>query len=378
MNERIGILGGGQLGKMLYLAGGNLDLNLHILDRSRKYPAGKICRHFTAGDFTQYEDVIQFGKDMDILTIEIEKINVDALDDLMGMGKTVYPSPDVIRIIQDKGKQKAFYVSHGFPTSPFQRFEDLDALKEKIQQEEIYFPFIQKACTGGYDGRGVLKISSKDELSRAFPKDFIVEESVQIEKEISIIVCGSPDGTYIVYDPVEMVFDPDNHILLYQLAPADIANEQVVKCKKLALDLAQQFGVVGLLAIEMFIDESGNVLINECAPRPHNSGHHTIEAAYCSQYENHLRAISGLPLGSPKTLIPSLLLNLLGAKGYSGKVKYEGLDEVLAMEGVSVHIYGKEETRPHRKMGHITIIDPEKDNLVRKYHKIRNTLIVKT
>ena len=240
------------------------------------------------------------------------------------------------------------------------------------------YPFIQKACTGGYDGRGVLKISSKEDLESAFPEDFIVEETVSIEKEVSVIVCGSPGGEYIVYDPVEMVFDPENHILLYQLAPADISYEHIRTCKELALDLAKQFGIVGLLAIEMFIDHSGKVLINECAPRPHNSGHHTIEAAYCSQYENHLRAISGLPLGSPKTMIPSLLLNLLGADGYAGKVKYEGLDEVLAMEGVSVHIYGKEETRPFRKMGHITIIDPEKDNLVDKYHKIRNTLTVKT
>ena len=361
---------------MLYLAGAKMSMDIHILDKSHDFPAGKICPNFTEGDFTVFEDVMKFGENKDIITVEIEKINVAALLELEGQGKKVYPQSSVIEIIQDKGLQKQFYNANDIPTSHFEMYRDIGNLNKNLESGRIKFPFIQKKRRDGYDGRGVLLIKNSNDLSTAFPTDFIVEEKIEIQKELAVIVCRDVNGNTSVYDPVEMVFDPENHILLYQIAPADLTEEQFVQTKSLALLTANKIDVVGLLAIEMFLDNSGNIMVNEVAPRPHNSGHHTIEACICSQYENHLRAISSLPLGSSESRVPSLLMNLLGEDGYSGKARYQGLEDVLKMPGVYVHIYGKEETRPHRKMGHITIIDRERNKLEQKYKEVSELIKV--
>ncbi len=373
---RIGILGGGQLGKMLFLAGAPLAMDLCLMDKDRSFPAGLISHRFTEGDFTKYEDVVQFGKDMDIVTVEIEKINARALSYLEERGVKVYPQADVITTIQDKGLQKEFFITHEIPTAEFELFDELTRLKVALQEERWTYPLIQKTRREGYDGRGVTLLKSGQDLNRAFTKDFLVERKVNIKKEIAVIVCRSVHGEMVQYDPVEMVFDPRNHILLYQKGPAEIPDKVRKKIQDLAMRTAEAFGIVGLLAIEMFLTVEGEVLINEVAPRPHNSGHHTIEACVCSQYENHLRAISGWPLGSPETLHKSLLVNLLGSPGYSGAVQYQGLRSVLAEKGVHVHLYGKKETRPNRKMGHITIIGDDHQELFEKYVNIISTFKV--
>lgn len=370
INQRIGILGGGQLGKMLFIAGSPLGMDLHIMDKSRDYPAGLICHNYYEGDFTDYDDVLHFGKTMDILTIEIEKINVRALSKLEGMGKEVYPQAGVIEIIQDKGLQKDFFIQHQIPTAAYRKYNDLEGLTIDVQSKKIEYPFIQKIRKDGYDGRGVKTIRSAADLTVAFTHDFLVEEKVDIKKEIAVIVCRTADGLMAVYDPVEMVFDPDNHILLYQVGPAEIDPLVFQKAKALAARVADAFEITGLLAIEMFLTPGDELLVNEVAPRPHNSGHHSIEACACSQYENHLRAISGFPLGSTATLRSSLLMNLLGAPGYEGPVHYEGLEEVLQIDEVHVHLYGKTDTRPYRKMGHLTITGLDRQELIEKYNKV--------
>lgn len=376
MNQTIGILGGGQLGKMLYLAGANLAMSIKIMDSVKAGPAGLICSDFTMGDFTDYDDIVTFGQKCDIVTIEIEKINVDALKELQGQGKLVYPQPQVIELIQDKGLQKDFYKHHALKSSDYTKYDTLDQLKADLKTGKVSYPFVQKIRVGGYDGRGVQIIRSDDDLSSAFESYFIIEDVVSIEKEISVVTCRSIDGEIICYDPVEMVFDPVNNILDYQLGPALISDDLVSEAKALAFKIAEELQIVGLLAIEMFVTKDQEVYINECAPRPHNSGHHTIEACYTSQYENHLRAISGLSLGSPDLREKSVLINLLGEDGHSGPVCYQGLNEVLAVKGVNVHLYGKTTTKPHRKMGHITIVDNDSNSLMEKYKYVHKTIKV--
>jgi 5-(carboxyamino)imidazole ribonucleotide synthase len=378
MNQTIGILGGGQLGKMLFLAGANLALKIYIMDESNETPAGLICRNYSIGDFTDYDDTLSFGEKMDIITIEIEKINVDALKTLEQQGKSVFPQAHIIELIQDKGLQKDFYRDHNFLSSSYKKYIHIDDLRHDLDIGLQQYPFVQKTCKGGYDGRGVQIIRNKKDLDNSFTHDFLIEALVDIKKEIAVVTCRSISGEIVCYDPVEMVFDPLHNILLYQLAPALISEEIADVCKSIAENLSRQLGIVGLLAVEMFITENDEIYINECAPRPHNSGHHTIEACYCSQYENHLRAISGLPLGSPETREKSILMNLLGESGYSGPVEYEGLSEILEIQGVNVHLYGKTHTKPHRKMGHITIIDHDIAQLQETYQKVSRTIKVKS
>lgn len=377
INRKIGILGGGQLGKMLFSAGLPLGLDLSIMDKNRSFPAGRFCAKFSEGDFTAFEDVAAFGRRMDVVTIEIEKINVDALKHLQSLGIDVFPQPGVVEIIQDKARQKAFFERHAVPTSPFKEFKSSEELARAIRGGSVRFPFIQKIRKDGYDGRGVATIEHSEDLKRGFQHDFLIEDKVSIEKEISVIVCRSNTGETVAYDAVEMVFDPNHHILRYQLGPADLSVSLAAEAKRIALRLSEAFGIVGLLAIEMFLTKDGEILVNEVAPRPHNSGHHTIEACLCSQYENHLRAIAGWPLGSTDTRSPSVLLNLLGEPGYTGPVKYEGLDSVLGEKGVYVHLYGKADTRPNRKMGHVTILGETTEHLMEKYNLVQATLKVK-
>ncbi len=374
MSDTIGILGGGQLGKMLYLAGANLALDMHLMDSMSDGPAAKICKQYHIGDFMDYDQVMKFGRDMNVVTIEIEKINVDALKDLESEGVKIYPQPHLIAMIQDKGLQKKFYEHNKLASSRFKNYKTIEDFKIDLSKGEWTLPVVQKIRKGGYDGRGVNILKTDSDFNTAFQADFLIEEKVAIDKEIAVITCSDPSGNIIAYDPVEMVFDPVNNILKYQIEPADINAEQVTAAKDLAVSLSKKLGIVGLLAIEMFLDQDGEILINEVAPRPHNSGHHTIEASQCSQYENHLRAISGLALGDPATMTPSILINLLGEEGHVGPVVYEGLNEILSISGVHVHIYGKAETKPNRKMGHITITDSNIDRLKEKYETVVKTI----
>lgn len=379
MNETIGILGGGQLGKMLYQEAIKMGIPIKLMDHSLDMPVGKIAKSYEIGDFTDYNDVIKFGQYVDIITIEIEKINVEALKDLKSSGKEIFPQPAIIELIQDKGLQKQYYIDKRLPSSSFKCYETQAELISDIDSGIVEFPFVQKIRKGGYDGRGVIIINSMEQLkSHGFKEGFLIEDKVDIKKEISIITCADRKGNVVCYDPVEMVFDPIQNILTYQLGPAEIELSIAKKATDIAINLTNNLGIVGLLAIEMFVTQNDEILINEVAPRPHNSGHHSIEACYCSQYENHIRAIYGLPLGSTKTLLPSLLINILGEANYSGPVIYEGLETCLALEGVTIHIYGKEETRPNRKMGHVTVIGSSINDLREKYKLISSTLKAKS
>lgn len=374
--KKIGILGGGQLGKMLYQAATPLDLDIHFLDQSKTFPVGKICPHFTEGSFKDYDDVINFAKDKDIISIEIEAVNVDALRDLEKMGKDVFPQPEVIALIQDKGQQKQFFQDCNSPSPDFSITESLEDLKEKIENGDIQFPFVQKLRRDGYDGRGVQVIKDESDLSEAFDAPCVIEDLVEIKSEISVIVARQSDEEFAIYDPVEMLVDAEANLLDRQIAPARIPIELAVEAKNLASQIAYELQIVGLLAVEMFVDQNDNLWINELAPRPHNSGHHSIEACHTSQYEQHLRCILGLPLGDPSMLSPSLLMNVLGDKDHTGPAYYSGLSECLSIDGVHIHLYGKEITKPMRKMGHINIVDRDLDSAQKKYEHIKSTLKV--
>ncbi len=373
---KIGILGGGQLGKMLYAPANKLDIDIRFMDSMTEGPVSRIATHYTVGDITDYDNVMAFGAECNVLSIEIEKVNCEALKELEHQGTIVYPQPHIIELIQDKGLQKDFYKQKGLPTSDFKLFDSIVELKASIENGAIQYPFVQKMRKDGYDGRGVQIIRRESDLTQAFPSNFITEDLVSIDKEIGVITCRDAKGEVVVYDPVEMVFHADANILLYQLGPADIDEETVARAKELALMTAEAYGIVGLLAIEMFLTPSGELMINEVAPRPHNSGHHTIEAALCSQYENQVRTLAQLPLGAPDTTSASLLMNILGAEGHTGPVFYEGLDKILTIPGVNVHLYGKTTTKPFRKMGHINIVGRDAKELIKHYQFITDNFRV--
>ena len=376
MNKSIGILGGGQLGKMLFNAGTPLGMELGFMDKSLDSPVGKIAKNYVDGDITNQEDVLNFGRNYNVLTVEIEKVNVDALRQLEKENIEIYPQPEVLATIQDKALQKEFYKKNNLPTSDFQIYDNLSSLIYDLDAGVQKFPFIQKMRRDGYDGRGVQVIKNDASIDQAFPYNFIVEELIDIEKELAVVTCRSKTGEIAIYDPVEMVFHPEQNILLYQLAPARLSQSQSDEIQNLAKQVSAAFGIVGLLAIEFFLTRSGEILINEVAPRPHNSGHHTIEANHCSQYENHLRAISGLPLGHTGTLHASAMLNVLGEPGHTGSVIYDGLEAILEEEGVHIHLYGKSVTKPYRKMGHVNIIGNDIEALILKADMVQNTLRV--
>jgi len=374
LNQKIGILGGGQLGKMLYQAATPLNLDIHFMDQSVEFPVGRICPHFTVGDFKNYEDVIRFGADKDVISIEIEAINAEALADLETQGKHIYPQPHIIKTIQDKGLQKDFFTSNSFKTSAYSLVPDSTSIKNKIAAKQINYPFVQKLRKDGYDGKGVQIISTESDQQHLFDAPSVIEDLIDLKAEIAVIVARSSSGEFAIYDPVDMVFDHKANLLDYQLAPASLSDEKIKEAKFLAKAVSQQLGIVGLLAVEMFIDHQDQLWINELAPRPHNSGHHTIEACVTSQYEQHLRCILGLPLGSTALTSQSLLMNLLGADHHVGPAHYESLDNCMALEGVHIHLYGKEQTKPYRKMGHVNIVDPDLASAKYKYQYIKKHL----
>jgi len=371
---KIGILGGGQLGKMLIQAASAWDIDIYILDPTDDCPASKLATKFVKGDFKDYESVYNFGKLVDLITIEIEHVNTDALLRLREEGKTIYPDPQTLKIIQDKGKQKNFFKDNNLKSANYKIYEDHEAILSDIEEGKLNLPFVQKVCRFGYDGRGVQLVNSKKDLDNLLKGQSIVEDLVDIGKELSVIVCRNKFGEIKTYDPFEMEFNKNANLVEYLISPARVDADS----RQIAIDLAEKtikaFELVGVLAVEMFLDKDHNILINEVAPRPHNSGHHTIETALTSQYEQHIRAIMDLPLGSTDLMINSVMVNILGEDGFSGNVVYEGLDKCMKLDGVKVHIYGKKQTKPFRKMGHVTIIDNNIDNALKKADIVKHTL----
>ncbi|MFQ3340722.1 MAG: 5-(carboxyamino)imidazole ribonucleotide synthase [Flavobacteriaceae bacterium] len=358
-SQTIGILGGGQLGKMLLTTTRQWDINTKVMDPSPDAPSKIACNTFVTGDLMDYESVVAFGKDVDILTIEIENVNADALAALEKKGVKVYPQARVLKTIQNKCNQKEFYKKHQIPTAPFQLFKSKNSLKDALALGLVSFPFVWKSETMGYDGYGVKILRSNKDLENINGGACITEDLVAIDKELGVIVCRSLKGESLCYPCVEMEFHPTANQVEYVLSPARISKSIAKKVETLSLEVSKAYKHVGLLAVELFLTTEGELIVNEVAPRPHNSGHYTIEAAYTSQFEQHIRAILNLPLGNPKNKVAGVMVNLVGKEGHNGPVYYKNLDQILALEGVNPHIYGKKETRPFRKMGHITIVNKD-------------------
>jgi 5-(carboxyamino)imidazole ribonucleotide synthase len=373
-NKKIGILGGGQLGKMLCTAAAPMHLNTYTLEPTDDCPASVVCKNVVKGDFTNFDTVYNFGKHMDVITIEIEKVNVDALIKLKQEGKKIYPSPEALQIIQDKGLQKQFYKKHNLKTSAFELYNNKQEVADALSSGKIKYPFVQKSRTGGYDGKGVSVINNSNDLNILLEGPCVIEEKISFSKELSVIAARDIHGNVKCFDVVEMVFDEKANLVTLLLCPAKISNDVAKKAEELAIKTINAFEIVGLLAVELFLDSNNEIYINEVAPRPHNSGHHTIEACVTSQYEQHLRAILELPLGSTEITMPAVMINLLGEAGYSGAVNYKSIEKCLAIDGAKFHIYGKAETKPFRKMGHVTIIDKDLDNAIKKAEFIQKEL----
>ncbi|WP_304065869.1 5-(carboxyamino)imidazole ribonucleotide synthase [Pedobacter glucosidilyticus] len=371
---RLGILGGGQLGRMLIQEAINFNLSISILDPDANAPCKNICDYFEVGSISDYETVYNFGKNLDLLTIEIEKVNIEALEDLEKEGVTVFPQPRIIRLIQDKGLQKQFFKENDIPTSEFQ----LIANKEQLLIDKIPFPYIQKLRKDGYDGKGVVKIVDESDLNKAFEQPSIVEKWIDFEKEVAVIIARNENGQTETFPLVEMDFNKEANLVEFLISPSTYSFEIQQKADKIARDIADCLNIVGLLAVEMFVTKNGEILVNELAPRPHNSGHHTIEGNVTSQFQQHLRAILNLPLGSTASISNAVMINLLGEAGYEGPAEYEGLKEVLQKEGVYVHLYGKVFTKPFRKMGHVTIVDQDRNAAIEKAQFVKEKLKVKS
>ncbi|HET6245746.1 MAG: 5-(carboxyamino)imidazole ribonucleotide synthase [Bacteroidetes bacterium] len=369
-NFRLGVLGGGQLGRMLIQEAINFNVQVVVLDPDEHAPCRNLASDFVKGDLQDFQTVYDFGKKVDLLTIEIEHVNVDALKKLEDEGLIVYPPPKVLEIVQDKGLQKEFYKNNNIPSAAFFLIEN----KNQIKDFALEFPFMQKLRKGGYDGRGVTRLTHFHELENAFDEPSVLEKLIDFEKEISVIIARNKTGETKCFPITELEFNPEFNLVEYLFAPADVSSSLEKEAYKIAEKIAVALDFVGILAVEMFVTKDQKVLVNEIAPRPHNSGHHTIEANYTSQYEQHLRAIFDLPLGSTKSLSTAVMVNLLGEKGFSGDAVYQGMNEVLATEGVSIHLYGKKSTRPFRKMGHVTILDADLIKAKEKAKWVKETL----
>lgn len=370
---KIGILGGGQLGRMLLQAAANYDSETFVMENDEECPAAHLCHHFIKGDITNYEDVYNFGKQLDAITIEIESVNVEALQKLEEEKVKVYPSPAALAIIKNKIIQKQFYASINVPSPSFVITQNKNELKNHLD----FLPAVHKIGLGGYDGRGVVVIKNEKQIDEGFDAPAVLEKMVDIKKEIALIVAINEAGETALYPPAEMIFNKDFNLLQYQLSPAGIDEKILWKAEAIALTVVKNLKSPGIFAVEMFVDINNNVWVNETAPRVHNSGHHTIEGNYCSQFDMLWRILSGFPLGNTKPLLSSAMVNLIGEAGFSGDVKYEGLDDVLKIDNVFVHLYGKKQTRPGRKMGHATILSNERQELIHTANKINQTLKVK-
>lgn len=368
---KIGILGGGQLGQMIFKETIGFDLELHFLDKSREFSVGKLAHHFHEGDFTKYEDVMAFAKKVDVLTIEIEKVNIQALHELHQLGKEIHPQPKALEIIQDKGLQKEFYQINEFPTSEFTLFDGKKDITQAIEDGNIQLPFVQKFRKGGYDGKGVYIVNKQEDIQHIYDTPSVIEPLVDIDKELAVIAVRNPSGEIRTYPVVEMVFDPIANLVLYLYSPAEVSDQQESVCRQIASELIEKMDISGLLAVEYFLTKAGDILINEVAPRPHNSGHHTMDAMHFSQFENHIRGVADLPIGSTEQHTPAAMVNIIGSDGYTGKPKYQGLDKVLHLDNVHLQLYNKSETRPNRKMGHFTVLGKDKADILAKVDYIR-------
>ncbi|SEP43782.1 5-(carboxyamino)imidazole ribonucleotide synthase [Mucilaginibacter sp. OK283] len=369
---KLGILGGGQLGRMLIQQAINYNVTVKILDPDREAPCRKLCDEFTVGSLGDYETVYNFGKTVDLLTIEIEKVNVDALEQLEKEGVLVYPQSRIIRLIQDKGLQKQFFRENDIPTADFQ----IISSPRELQQSVIPFPYIQKLRRDGYDGKGVYKVVDESYLTKAFKEPSLIEQWVDFEKEIGVIVARNENGEVSTFPLVEMEFNPEANLVEFLISPSTLPFEIQQQAEQIAKKIAESLKIVGLLAVEMFLDKNGKILVNELAPRPHNSGHQTIEGNVVSQFEQHLRAIFNQPLGDTACLNNAIMVNVLGEAGYEGPAVYQGIEKILKVPGVYIHLYGKALTKPFRKMGHVTIVDADREKAIEKARFVQKMLKV--
>ena len=374
--HKVGILGGGQLGKMLLYTTRKFDIHTCVLDPNPEAPCKIACDEFFVGDLMDFDTVFEFGKKVNTLTIEIENVNVEALKALEKEGINVFPSAETLATIQNKAKQKLFYVDHDLPTAAFTRYAYRDELKRAIEHDVQTLPFVWKSAQFGYDGKGVKIVRSLSDLDELPNVECIAETLVPFKKELAVTVARSPKGEIRAYPVVEMEFHPEANQVEYVLCPARISKDITKKAEHVALKTAAAFHHVGLLAVELFLTEDDEILINEVAPRPHNSGHQTIEASYTSQFEQHIRAILDLPLGDTKNKVSGVMVNLVGAEGHQGNVVYENIEKILKLDGVTPHIYGKKETRPFRKMGHVTIVHSEIDKARSIAQQVKETIKV--
>ena len=375
---KLGILGGGQLGKMLLAETRKFDIQTYVIDPSTAAPSQFGSSKFFTGDLMNFDAIYEFGKKVDVLTIEIENVNLDALDKLEAEGLAVYPSPKTLRLIQNKGRQKDFYVENTIPTSTHQRFENLQNLKSAInnQQSTIQMPFVWKCAQFGYDGTGVKIVRTIEDFEVLPDVECIAEKMVPFKNELAVIIVRSVSGEVKTYPVVEMEFHPEANQVEYVICPARIDDKVAQKATEIALQVSEAFQHVGLLAVEMFQTQNDEILVNEVAPRPHNSGHYSIEASYTSQFENHLRAILNLPLGNTASKVAGIMVNLVGSAGFSGPVIYENIEKIMAIDGVTPHIYGKRETRPFRKMGHVTIVNENMEEARKIAEEVKNSIRV--
>ena len=375
---KLGIIAGGQLAKMLIQEASKWDVITYVLDKDDHCPARTIATHFVQGSNTDFEAVYQFGKMVDLLTFEMENINIEALKKLKAEGHKILPDPGILELIQDKGRQKAFYLKNNIPTAPFKLYNSLKEIRNAIEAGEIKFPFVQKLRQGGYDGRGVAVIENPSATNKLLDGASVIEQKIDVQKEISVIIARNKKEEVKCYPPVEMLFDQRANLVDKLICPSTLSEEQTQKAASIARDLIHSLNMQGLLAVEFFIDEKGEVIVNEVAPRPHNSGHHTIESIITSQFEQHLRAIFNLPLGSTQLKLPAVMINILGEKGHQGPVRYEGLTESMEIEGVKVHLYGKKINQPFRKMGHITVLAKSLSSALEKAEKVKQLIRVKS
>lgn len=373
---KLGILGGGQLGRMLLAETQKFDIHTAVLESNKNAPCAAICNEFVVGNLLDFDAVYNFGKKVDLLTIEIENINLDALDRLEAEGLKIFPKPKDLRIIQSKAIQKKFYLKHQIPTAAFDHFEYFKELKQSYENKSITFPFVWKAARFGYDGNGVKVVRNIEDLNRLPNEECITEELIPFKNELAVIVARNEDGETKTYPVVEMEFHPEANQVEYVICPARIDSKIAEKAREVALKVVNDLDFIGLLAVEMFQTKEDEILVNEVAPRPHNSGHYSIEASYTNQFEQHLRSVLNLPLGSTTSKVAGIMVNLVGEEGFSGQVIYQNIEKIIKIEGVTPHIYGKKETRPFRKMGHVTIVNSDIDVARKIAQKVKETIRV--
>lgn len=352
------------------------DVFTVVLDANKEAPCAQICNEFHQGDLLDFETVYNFGKQVDLLTIEIENVNIDALDKLEAEGLTIYPKPKNLRVIQNKAQQKKFYTDHQIPTAEFNHYAYLEELKHSYENEIIDFPFVWKAARFGYDGNGVKVVRNIADLEGLPAGECVTEKLIPFKNELAVIVARNEQGETKTYPVVEMEFHPEANQVEYVICPARIEDTVAKKAREVALKVADSFDFVGLLAVEMFQTQNDEILVNEVAPRTHNSGHYSIEASYTNQFEQHLRSILNLPLGNTESKVAGIMVNLVGAEGYTGNVVYENIEDILKIDGVTPHIYGKAITKPFRKMGHVTIVNTDINKARKIAQEVKETIKV--